>query len=62
MQLELDLTNKKRLIKEVKVSYYETFDEDGRRRINKVKEVKKWFSVDDSVKHNPTCSYHSEVL
>ena len=29
MQLELDLQNKKRLIKEVKVSYYETFDEDG---------------------------------
>lgn len=62
MQLELDLTNKKRLIKEVIVSYYETFDEDGRRRINKVKEVKKWFSDDDSIKHNPTCSYHSEVL
>ena len=62
MQLELDLTNKKRLIKEVKVSYYETFDEDGRRRINKVKEGKKWFSDDDTVKHNPTCSYHSEVL
>ena len=62
MQLELDLQNKKRLIKEVKVSYYETFDEDGKRRINRVKEVKQWFSDDDTVKHNPTCSYHSEVL
>ena len=42
MQLEMDLENKKRIIKEVKTTYYETFDEDGRRRINKVKEVKKW--------------------
>ena len=62
MQLELDLTNKKRLIKEVIVSYYETFDDDGRRRINKVKEVKKWFSDDQTIRHNPTTSYHSEVL
>ena len=62
MQLELPLDNKKRIIKEVKTTYYETFDQDGRRRINKVKEVKKWFSDNESIKHNPTCSYHSEVL
>lgn len=62
MQLELDLKNQKRIIKEVKITYYETFDDDGRRRINKIKEVKKWFGDDNGVKHNPTCSYHSEVL
>ena len=62
MQLELDLKNEERIIKEVKITYYETFDDDGRRRINKIKEVKKWFGDDNSVKHNPTCSYHSEVL
>ena len=60
MQLELPLDNKKRIIKEVKTTYYETFDQDGRRRIHKETKETKWFS--DGGKHNPTISHHSEYL
>ena len=48
-------------IKEITTKYYEYTDEDGERRISKITDEKKWFDDGES-KHNPACSYHSEVI
>lgn len=53
--------NEKRLIKEVTTKYYEFIDEDGERKISKITNEKKWFDDSES-NHNPTSSYHSEVI
>lgn len=53
--------SEKRLIKEITTKYYEYTDEDGERRISKITDEKKWFDDGES-KHNPACSYHSEVI
>ena len=53
----------KTLIKETIIREYETYDEDGDRRIQRETEVKKWFQYDPiSVKQNPTQSITYEVL
>jgi hypothetical protein len=54
---------KKTLIKETIIREYETYDEDGDRRIKKETEVKRWFQYDPiSLKQNPTQSITYEVL
>lgn len=54
---------KKTLIKETIIREYETYDEDGDRRIKRETEVKKWFQYDPiSLKQNPTQSITFEVL
>ena len=58
-QLKFDFGTK-RLIKEIKIKYYEYTDDDGTRRVKKETNEKKWFNEDGN--HNPTSCYHSEVI
>ena len=51
----------KKLIKKVTTKYYEFIDEDGERKISNITNEKKWFDDSES-NHNPTSSYHSEVI
>ena len=58
-QLKFDFEDK-RLIKEIKIKYYEYTDDDGTRRVKKETNEKKWFN--EGSNHNPTSCYHSEVI
>ena len=54
--------NKKRLVKEVVIRYYESFDgENNQRRINKVTESKVWFD-NPSPRLNPLRTSTSEYI
>ena len=50
-QLKFDFGTK-RLIKEIKIKYYEYTDDDGTRRVKKETNEKKWFN--EGGNHNPT--------
>ena len=59
-QMKFDFGDKRKL-KETVTTYYEEIDSEGKRRIHKETKETKWFS-ENSSRHNPAISYHSEYL